>query len=432
MLKLEIEDWNDAGDIACLEHRATWARLRVSVNDHIVSRLYDFKARSDRSSLYLSVYPLAEWIASRWFLLFFESEVPGRAEPREFRQRHVIRAAGDGFALPELAIVPEGQKIRLEWRALELSACGLQFLSSGEDRVDRDRLRESLAEFVETVIGRLEAEAPSRTTFLQEEWQRVRDLDVAEQEFCATAASLGLDPFCLGSTQEAEIIAVHGEVPTALRDDFFSAAVPSHLREHLTWLTEGLSKAASWSRSSDTLPSLRKFAASTFARVTPGSPWQEGYDCARRLREYLGLRSEPLDNRDYDEKLGYGSAQDLCNDYINFDALTVRNRNSDLGAFVLSSRLNPSKRFAYARALFEYLAHPATEALVSRAVTHRQRRNRAFAAELLAPAEDLRKRLGKGLTSQEQIEALANEFDVSTYVIQHQIENHMLGCVLTA
>lgn len=52
---------------------------------------------------------------------------------------------------------------------------------------------------------------------------------------------------------------------------------------------------------------------------------------------------------------------------------------------------------------------------------------RAFAAEFLAPAEALRQRLGGEQVSPDEVEDLACDFDVSGYVVRHQIENHNLA-----
>ena len=52
-----------------------------------------------------------------------------------------------------------------------------------------------------------------------------------------------------------------------------------------------------------------------------------------------------------------------------------------------------------------------------------QQLTRAFAAEYLAPAEQLRERMRDGCTS---ATALGEEFGVSPWVISHQMENHNL------
>jgi hypothetical protein len=113
-----------------------------------------------------------------------------------------------------------------------------------------------------------------------------------------------------------------------------------------------------------------------------------------------------------------------------FDALTALN---DLGSpgFVVRQGNELSKRFTFCRALFEFLhsAAPAP-ALISSAISEKQKRNRAFAAELLAPERLIRDRMSSDSIGWTEVEDLATAFEVSTYVIAHQIENHKLGEVL--
>ena len=79
--------------------------------------------------------------------------------------------------------------------------------------------------------------------------------------------------------------------------------------------------------------------------------------------------------------------------------------------------------------LFRSVLHKPS--LVTNTQTEHQQRNRAFAAEFLAPAEAIRERLPASHLSEEDVEDLAQEFRVSGFVVRHQIENHKLA-VITA
>ena len=64
---------------------------------------------------------------------------------------------------------------------------------------------------------------------------------------------------------------------------------------------------------------------------------------------------------------------------------------------------------------------------MTRSGTEHQQRNRAFAAEFLAPAEFIKERIGGHRVGEEDMEELAQEFQVSDLVIRHQIQNHNLA-----
>lgn len=80
------------------------------------------------------------------------------------------------------------------------------------------------------------------------------------------------------------------------------------------------------------------------------------------------------------------------------------------------------------RALAEALTVRA-DAVLTRAPTHRQQRNRAFAAEFLAPAEALRQRVPHRIVHEDAVAELAETFCVSTVVIERQLENHRIAQV---
>ena len=105
---------------------------------------------------------------------------------------------------------------------------------------------------------------------------------------------------------------------------------------------------------------------------------------------------------------------------------------ADTPACVLAPKGESGKRFLMARALGDHLGRTEPgPALLSVLATDRQARSRAFAAELLAPSESLRRRLRGGPAEPEQVDELALEYGVATEVIRRQIENHGLATVVS-
>jgi hypothetical protein len=96
--------------------------------------------------------------------------------------------------------------------------------------------------------------------------------------------------------------------------------------------------------------------------------------------------------------------------------------------FVLSAGTEDRVRFAFCRSLYEVLIAPNREpAIVTKSKTQRQKANRAFAAEFLLPSATLRNRITEEEVEPEMIEDLANEFGVSSMVVQHQLANHKIA-----
>src|SRR5690242_11889853 len=122
-------EWEDPRGAKGADLRATWAALTITIDGQIVTDVRDYVTKGFRSRIYLPLYPLAEWIAASWWPLLYEVEVPGRSVERTYLRRHSLRAAREGFALPDLRIVPQGQHVRLDWMETDLPACRVKFLS---------------------------------------------------------------------------------------------------------------------------------------------------------------------------------------------------------------------------------------------------------------------------------------------------------------
>lgn len=56
--------------------------------------------------------------------------------------------------------------------------------------------------------------------------------------------------------------------------------------------------------------------------------------------------------------------------------------------------------------------------------TFRQKRNRAFAAEFLVPADSLKPFVGTYEPDEGELDDIAAEFGVTAWVVRHQLENH--------
>src|SRR5688572_11940536 len=106
-------EWQDPGGARGDAHRATWARLEIVVNGTSVTQVDDEVSMAVRHAVYLPLYPLAEWLATHWWFLFYEPWSPSRAE--NYGRRHNLRWASEGFALPSFEVRPQGKTVQLIW-----------------------------------------------------------------------------------------------------------------------------------------------------------------------------------------------------------------------------------------------------------------------------------------------------------------------------
>jgi hypothetical protein len=421
-------EWEDPMKARGQELRATWARLDILVGDIPITRLIDGKTKSIRNSIYGPLYPVAEWIVMNWWPLLHESEAPHTVRARTYSHRHNLHSASEGFALPNLLLRPSGRMMDLVWAAKRIPATGIEFLESGSDSLPADSVRDEIEGFLVAVIGRLESEDITDTP-LQDEWNAIQSMDSDENVFCKFAASLGEDPFSLDNESRERMVELASQIPSDLTDEFIAAIDYGNLADYLRNLNESLKMAAT-SIPPLTIPILDLADGLTANQRTP---WENGYQLARDLREKLGLNGHLLaddtalaDAIHVEETfLDRASSADLNPLWSGFDAL-VAPSNKGEPVFMIGKTRGDSRRYTFCRALYDSLSG-ASSALVSRARTDRQRANRAFAAELLAPSDLLRKRMNQEVADEALVMDLAEEFGVYELVIRHQLKNHHIA-----
>lgn len=428
-------DWLSVEGVQGPELRATWARFTLRVDGTVVTKVLDEKAQTTRDDVYLPLYPLAEWLATHWWVLFHEVETPWKLADSAFSMRHSLRDAREGYALPPLTILPQGETVRLVWEQEALPHHRVEFLTRGQGDVPTSTFRGVVSDFIQGVVGRLR-ELKIERTLLEEEWKAIESTDPEEREFCTAAAALGLDPYALEDDQRQEIASVAESIPPSLRSEFFPLAHVGHLGEESKVVLEALEAGSTNPANLEPIKDIRSEVQTSAAVQTPGPPWVTGYAVARELRKHLNLDSQPLPSLEALSKALRTSSAELRKAIRQtpaptplFDALVSLNDAGSPG-FVVTSRRDESRRFHLCRGFFEYLTNASlVAALITEAKSDRQAKSRAFAAEFLAPADGLQTRISGNTVTRDEVDELASEFLVSPWVIHHQLENHQIARV---
>lgn len=422
-------EWKDPLGANGPELRATWARLSIVVAGTPVTRVFDDRSRAMRNGVHLPLYPLSEWVAAQWWPLWNEPG-PSPVERPGYEARHWLVSAREGYALPPLRIEPAGSVVKLSWSPERLPFHSLEFPGRGECWTDTRDVRGELGRLIDAVVDRLDSYGIADTP-LNQDWATIQSADVDERIFCECAGALGLDPYSLDDDRKQEIVDAGNRLPAEIVSEFFGAARRSELTTDAEEIIEAVARTLSSTADLQSLKDLRRFAAEE-DETARAAPWEQGYALARKLRAHLGLNGAPLNSM---ERIGtaFGMTEADLNSVLSslssvdspFVALMGINDNPS-PAFVLRPAAVPASRlFHFCRALFEYLHSTSHRtALISEANTEQQKRNRAFAAELLAPASALRSRVRTPIVTWEYTEELAAEFGVSAYIIKHQLANH--------
>jgi hypothetical protein len=287
-------------------------------------------------------------------------------------------------------------------------------------------MRACLAGIVNRVLERL-AESSLPKTQLAEEWEAIAAADDEERDFCQTVARLGLDPYSVSESTADEVVRIAAEMPAEIQGDFFDSADVADLPGAAEWTRRAMfvSERASAKAASPLRP-LHKAILSqgdSLADTANGErPWLIGYTMARQVRRELGLDNTSKFDTSPWVRLGDVGAPS----HGPYGVLTI---TGDRCGLVLDNRHLgvTSSRFGQARALGRALAHPEHQRFVlSAARSQDEQIARAFAAELLAPADGIRTSLDVlGKQDDAALEAIAAHFKVSPLLVRHQYENQI-------
>jgi hypothetical protein len=374
--------------------------------------------------------PLAEWIVENWFHIFHE--VGSKfSHARGFEKRHNLRFSGDGFVYPDLKFLPTGSHVDLLWKRSRTYNPPLEFVEEGRARIGRVELEGALSGFVDTVCARL-SEIGYADTYLRTEWDQLRSLDGEEIEFATAAAALGLDPFDLKRGAAQAIIRANESLPRSVIDELFSVISVAELPSQIDWVAETFRQVSSCDDYLGRIPELSRQLRQAMPNLL-FEPYQKGLVAAHFLRSQLKLEQAPIpDINRLLLALGASNAdQPGCimtwHEHRKVHAVTL---GGDRPRFLVARRRPDSARFAACRSVYNLLAKNTTAALVTDSYFEDDRASRAFAAEFLAPTDGLRQRINTEVLFEDDVISLAEEFGVSVWVIEHQVENNGIAEIM--
>lgn len=415
--------WDRASGVSAPELAATWSDLTIEIGDDLVTLVRDRRSNAIRQSVHTSAYPLALWVAQHWWALtehMRASAVDSDALLWTARRRpswlsaHNLRGAGDGMPWPDLAIIPEGGIAHLVWfKGIGLAGQPVSFLTSGSAFIPMSDLRGALTEFVESVLDRLNSSGVVATA-LHKEWESIAELTDSERDFARACGRLGLDPFSLPDSTADQIERLDRLVPAELLDDFLNTADALKIQQAARWIEVARHRLHGADPMDLDLGS---------PQIDNERPWVSGYDVARKARRQLGL--EPTDSIALDDCVGI--------DQIDQPAGGIRGlagRDGTRIGLVVSRQYRGSKttRFSQAWAFGLTTLGGRTLALLDPSQRAVPRAARAFAAELLAPAEGIARLLGEESDPDERtFELIADHFGASPIVVAHQYHNQILS-----
>ncbi len=421
-LELSIEWLSSGGDDPVF--RDTSAQLAIHLDGICLTRNEDVWSRTVRDTALVSTYPLAMWFASSWWRLNFEPLPQFGIKPSlDWRMAHELGAANHGFVWPRILFSPDGEAINIWAEQLAAKGQSFQYLFGldAPRAVKTDIFQHQIGGFVESVLNRLNALGHIQTD-LAALWSFVKEdsSNPAIRRIRILEAQMGFDPEECPEEVISEALRIEG---SAGPDAMSELAPVFGRRAGGTGLGEIDRLASQKGMQGRPQVSADDITGMPFA----GPPWQRGVDAARQLRMLLGNPAEPIDNTNLLALLGITE-----NQFNNWDApaksivAIAKPARGDAFDYIPRKRHPIAKRFEFARLIGEILERPRNDNnwLVSSDIaTARQKRQRAFAAELLCPIQSLVEFL-EGDYSESSLEDAAEHFEVSERTVESLLANN--------
>ena len=445
MIDFRVE-WQQAAGVRDRVLARTWCRLTIEADGRVVTRAIDDRARSVRDGVYGAAFPLCCWIVENWWFLQHEAyrfrrpcgsrDLARNRADRAWVRRHSLLAAREGGALPDLTLFRDGDAVVARWLPDDRDATHpfLRFAGEGQMRMTVEAAAQGLASFVACVIERVDDLDAPEVDALRRDWAAVSGATPDEREFCGWSARLGLDPYDpdeLTDRHEELMRTSVSPLETELREDLLDASTADGLPADAAWIAAARGIAVSAGA-----PAASKRQRPSIPAVHEPTAHETGYECARALRRSLPAPQggAVTDVREAMQEFGWAQSPLLTTPSKPASLIDALVDRSPSGAAVVVAPADcgfRQERFRLARAFFlHHFAAPGRR-LVTAAHTWDQRASRTFAAELLAPAAALAGHVGPRISLRD-IDDLADEYQVSPLVIEHQIENHRLGSLTDA
>lgn len=412
-MKHSIE-WQDDGINAAPEERATVGDLRLFIDEkNATQHLLDGQLGDHVT---VALFGLANGLAHDWWRIFGERD-------------HAVSITRyrSGYLLPDVRLQFDGAAFEISAHQRNYDGPDVRFWGGMSEVMTRGEGEAWLSSLIEEVLDRLSANGIVDTS-AHLRWNRVRASCQADDEkaFCEAAGSLALDPYQISDEsasfiEDAERIFPDRETMV----EFVSGSGETDKSKLIEWVR----RMAATRSMSYRLPDLRDMVAD-FDDITPVQPgetaWSHGYRRARSMRVRCGLEQNHRFSsfKDLARRFGAGQSYSLAPkvDGINAlrherpDGVHIHLRNHGESAEAKTAHL-----FSMARAIGDAVCFPSTEVAPINGLQRafRQAAGRAFAAEFLAPIDEVMSMQ----RDKRDIYSIANEFAVSPTLIERQIEN---------
>ncbi|WP_313412133.1 hypothetical protein [Rhodospirillum rubrum] len=402
------------------EERAAFGLFVVRTPAQSLTEGFDHYINSCRSGPLVSGYHVAEWLAWNWWRLRHEP----RSNAEGWSFAHGMTSIGEGYVWPNLTIYSDGVRtVLLSRPSSDPKAKPYRYFGAPPTVVSSTLFESAVDTFLSRIIGRLREQGVGETN-LDRLWSDLlierSDPHLAIRR--KLEALLGLDP---GEAEEGALAGVLADGKDLGQAAMEEMAAESAQANQAVMSGEALADLAKTHGFEASVKDSVRLGASWGRLADAAKPaWRLGAEMAKALRDQEGLGGAPLGTTRLAEMIGTRATHLADTAALSLRFSFCLEAGEGPSQVVLRSRWPANRRFHAARLLADRLfspgerLHPATEA-----GTYRQKVQRAFAAEFLAPFEGVEAMMA-GDFSPERQEDVAEHFNVSAMTINAILKNN--------
>ena len=404
-------DWVIGARNAIVEERRTLCDLRIYVDGKNVCVFDDYEDNTTLDRLTVPAVHLAEGIANNWWQILGSRD----------REQSITRYRS-GFALPDLIFRSDGSTFEVFSRVYYSRNPHIRFKAEARTTLTRAEAEQALGKFVHAVVDRLDG-AGIDTSEVGICWKRVSESrhDPEERAFCESAGALGADPYSIAEDDEEFIEASSGFFSDEALIEFLAGTTRGDRSVYSAEWLNNLERRPQKASILPDLAGLHVVIREHVRRDPHDRPWAVGYRAARACRRILGAG----------EGVRYSSVAAISR-ALGSDHFGTTEIEGDIRALIshdkgqthihLHEHGSPAaNNFALGRAMGDSIVFRESGRAVVNNLRHaeRQATGRAFAAEFLAPVNEVMGMSHDGKDTEE----IADEFDVGPQVILDQLHN---------
>lgn len=428
-------EWEDL-DWGSPEERAAFGAIGLLAGNECLTMGLDKFTDSLKRAPLVSGFYLAEWIAWNWWRLRWEPEYRpvtiDRGMAHNWKMAHKFTAVGNGYVWPDVTICSDGKRTRLVARPTPDNPDAMyRYLTSFEGSVPSREFERATDEFITLVCERMDAKKVQDSN-LHALWHELqsdrRDSEIYRRR--KLEALMGYGP----EEVEPEVLDTLIDEATDLGESAVEELAVTGMLSKQPRIAENLENLARKHgvkisrKDSFHFPKGVKLIAPT----GDGPAWVSGVDAAKKMRQKASLGDGPISNKKLCELAAIPStslSRDIPRSRTPHHKMAFVLDKDQAPKMVLRSKWETGRRFELARLIGDQLVGRYGEQLcpATQTYTYRQKLQRAFAAELLSPFEEVRHALADDYSDENQ-QLVAERFRVSSRVIWNQLtDNDLVG-----